>query len=193
VIRLSLFRDGSVRKLAAGEQRRVEAAQAGDREAFDGLVADHQAEVRKFVTKRVQRESVDDLVQDIWLAAWTSIGEFDSRSRFKTWLYGIAINKCKSYYRNSSRRLPPLPLADVPLDKALRQDIHGPTDLEARLSAFIESLPDNHRQLLDLYYYGELTLPEISRLLDRNLNTVKYQFYRAHTELANLLKEDSPR
>ena len=61
------------------------------------------------------------------------------------------------------------------------------SDLEARVSSQIEHLSDNHRQLLDLYYYGELTLPEISRLLDRNLNTVKYQFYRAHSELAALL------
>lgn len=187
MIRLSQLREGAVRRLASSEQRRVEAAQDGNREAFDGLVADHQSEIRKFVGKRVAKEQVDDLLQDIWVAAWTSMGEFDSRSRFRTWLYGIAINKCKTHYRSQQRRVVHLSLDDV-LPEKQRPAAQG-SDLEAQLSSFIEMLSDNHRQLLDLYYYGELTLPEISKLLDRNLNTVKYQFYRAHTELANLLKE----
>lgn len=187
MIRLSALREGAVRRLASSEQKRVLAAQAGDREAFDGLLASHQNEIRKFLVKRVSKDQVDDLLQDIWLAAWTSISEFDSRSRFRTWLYGIAINKCKSHYRSQQRRLAHLSLDDVLPEK---QAPSSPgSEVEAQLTSLIEMLSENHRQLLDLYYFGELTLPEISRLLDRNLNTVKYQFYRAHTELANLLKE----
>jgi RNA polymerase sigma-70 factor, ECF subfamily len=187
VIRLSALREGAVRRLASSEQKRVEAAQAGDREAFDGLVANHQNEIRKFVLKRISKDQVDDLLQDIWVAAWTSISEFDNRSRFRTWLYGIAINKCKSHYRSQQRRMAHLSLDDVLPEKQAKGPVGS--EIEAQLSSLVEMLSENHRQLLDLYYYGELTLPEISRLLDRNLNTVKYQFYRAHTELANLLKE----
>lgn len=66
------------------------------------------------------------------------------------------------------------------------------SDLEAILPSLMERLSDTHRQLLDLYYYGELTLPEISRMVDRNLNTVKYQFYRAHEEMAKLIQEGRP-
>jgi RNA polymerase sigma-70 factor, ECF subfamily len=189
MIRLSALREGAVRRMASTEQGRVEGAQCGDRESFDALVAEHQRDIRKFVSKRVAKEHVDDLLQDVWLAAWTSICEFDSRSRFRTWLYGIAINKCKSHYRSLQRRLTQLPLEQI----VPEQSSPGTrsSEFELRLPSSIESLSDNHRQLLDLYYYGELTLPEISRLLDRNLNTVKYQFYRAHTELGNLLKADS--
>lgn len=188
MIRLSVLREGAVRRLASSEQKRVVAAQSGDRDAFDGLVANHEREIRKFVLKRVQKEHADDLLQEIWLAAWTSMGEFDSRSRFRTWLYGIAINKCKSHYRSQQRRVAHLSLDDVVPE---REKPSAPTsDLEAKLPTLLEMLSENHRQLLDLYYYGELTLPEISRLLDRNLNTVKYQFYRAHAELSTLIEED---
>lgn len=117
------------------------------------------------------------------------MGEFDSRSRFRTWLYGIAINKCKSHYRSQQRRVAHLSLDDIVPE---REKPAAPTsDLEAKLPTLLEMLSENHRQLLDLYYYGELTLPEISRLLDRNLNTVKYQFYRAHAELSTLIEEDA--
>ena len=187
MIRLSVLREGAVRRLASSEQKSVEAAQAGNREAFDALLEKHRGEIRKFVLKRISKEQADDLLQDIWLAAWTSIREFDSRSRFRTWLYGIAINKCKTLYRSQQRRLANLSLDDV-IPERPHVSAQG-SDLEARLPSLLEMLSENHRQLLDLYYYGELTLPEISRLLDRNLNTVKYQFYRAHTELGNLIKE----
>ena len=40
-----------------------------------------------------------------------------------------------------------------------------------------------------MYYYAELTLAEIAEALGRNVNTVKYQFYRAHTQVAEHLKE----
>jgi RNA polymerase sigma-70 factor, ECF subfamily len=187
MIKLSALREGTVRRLASSEQRRVESAQCGDREAFDALVSEHQGEIRKFILKRVSREQVDDLLQEIWVAAWTSIGEFDCRSRFRTWLYGIAINKCKSHYRSQQRRLAHLSLDDMLPDP--QQPASQGSELEARLPTLLDMLSDNHHQLLDLYYYGELTLPEISRLLDRNLNTVKYQFYRAHSELGNLMKQ----
>ena len=190
MIRLPALREGANRRLMAGEQKRVDAARNGSREDFDALVSDYQGEIRKFVQKRVPKDSADDLVQEIWLAAWTSMAEFDGRSRFKTWLYGIAINKCKTLYRSQQRRTVPLSLTEGVADRIESEPLRPGSDIEARLSEHVEALPDHHRQLLDLYYYGELTLPEISRLLDRNLNTVKYQFYRAHTELANMLKED---
>ena len=188
MIRLSAIREGAVRRLASSEQKRIEAAQQGDREAFDVLLDRHSAEIRKFVVRRVSKELADDLLQDIWLAAWSSIGEFDCRSRFRTWIYGIAINKCKTLYRTQQRRSATVSLDDVVLDR--QKPVVQTSDLEAKLPSFIEMLSENHRQLLDLYYYGELTLPEISRLLDRNLNTVKYQFYRAHKELGDLIKEE---
>jgi RNA polymerase sigma-70 factor (ECF subfamily) len=191
VMRLSALREGAVRRLASSEQKSVEAAQTGDREAFDALVQRHENEIRKFLSRRIAKEQVDDLLQDIWLAAWTSMGEFDSRSRFRTWLYGIAINKCKTHYRSQQRRLAHLSLDDVVPDR--QTPAARMSDIEALLPSLLEMLNENHRQLLDLYYYGELTLPEMSRLLDRNLNTIKYQFYRAHTELSTLIKEHGPK
>src|SRR5436853_7597996 len=106
----------------------------------------HRPEIRKFILKRVPKELADDLLQEIWLAAWTSMAEFDSRSRFRTWLYGIAINKCKTFYRSQQRRAPLLSLEDVVPDRQRP----GPqtSELEARLPSLIEALSDNHQHLL---------------------------------------------
>jgi RNA polymerase sigma factor (sigma-70 family) len=51
----------------------------------------------------------------------------------------------------------------------------------------LRTLPEAQREVVELYYYAELTLPEIATSLNRNLNTVKYQFYRAHQAVAREL------
>lgn len=47
----------------------------------------------------------------------------------------------------------------------------------------LAELEETQREVIELYYYAQLTLAEIATVLERNLNTVKYQFYRAHSEL----------
>ena len=58
--------------------------------------------------------------------------------------------------------------------------------------AALSELPEAQREVLELYYYAELTLAEIADSLGRNLNTVKHQFYRAHAMAADRLPEYRP-
>jgi len=63
--------------------------------------------------------------------------------------------------------------------KAL-SDAYRAVELRETIQAALKSVPDEQREVLELYYYAGQTLAEIGQALGRNLNTVKYQFYRAH-------------
>ena len=169
----------------AGETRRVRAAIAGDRTAFDELVGIYEPEIRRYVCKRIVAESVDDVLQDIWLAAWAALPNFDERSRFKTWVYGICLHKIRDHYRSLKRSLP-----EVKLNDQIAVESHAGVDMATviALPAMLASLTESQREVLELYYFSQLNLPEIARALSRNLNTVKYQFYRAHSELADMME-----
>lgn len=133
-------------------------------------------------------ESVDDVLQDVWLAAWAALPSFDQRSRFKTWLYGICLHKIQDHYRVMKRRVPAVELSE----DLIRTSTSGvDADLVATIPSMLARLTDSQREVLELYYFCELNLPEISQALGRNLNTVKYQFYRAHSELADMMQEDN--
>lgn len=73
------------------------------------------------------------------------------------------------------------------------EEIADPRSMENRViiresvRAALSKLQDAQREVVELYYYAELTLPEIAEALKRNLNTVKYQFYRAHDQVAREL------
>lgn len=180
-----LFRDENSRR----EERLILAAQRGDDRAFEELLKTNEEALRRYVASRVGREMVDDIVQETRVAAWITLRSFSGRSRLKAWLLGIAYHKCQDYHRGrmGHRR------GEVTLDEALF-DLPDPRDpftaTETKLLArsVMEALPDAQREVMELYYYGGLTLLEVASVLGRAVNTVKSQFYRAHARALEILR-----
>jgi RNA polymerase sigma-70 factor (ECF subfamily) len=171
------------------EQKLIDAAKRGDRVAFDRLIAQHETQLRGFVARRINPNVVDDIVQDIWIASWDSIRSFAGRSRFKAWLYQIAVHKCADYQR--ARWIPTLPIHEPTVESMLpNTSFEANSNNRHDVSQALILLPDQQREVLELYYWADLTLAEIATALDRNLNTVKYHFYKAHTSISELLDDE---
>lgn len=169
----------------------VKAAVAGDRQSFDLLARRHDAELRGFLTRRVGTQDMDDVAQEVWLAAWTSIKSFSGKGRFKTWLYTIAVFKVRDLYRRRERDRVVIPAAEAGVAEMPQE----PMDAEFQrqwVDLALDALTADQRQLLELYYFAELTLPEIAGVLNKSLSAVKYQFYRAHKDVAESMRESAP-
>jgi RNA polymerase sigma-70 factor (ECF subfamily) len=163
-------------------------ARKGSRSAFDALRRQHEQSLRGFVARRVGAEGCDDLTQDIWLACWQALPKYAGRARFKAWLYGIATHKCADYLRaraQHARRQETAELTDI-----AAPDAYSALELRQAVQEALRLLPNEQREVLELYYYAELTLAEIAQTLSRNLNTVKYQFYRAHAQVGKELQTE---
>lgn len=184
-----------------GDSGLVEAARRGDRHAFDMLVSTYQTQLKGFIGRRVGAEAVDDLAQDVWIGVWNALPRFERRACFRTFLYGVAVHKCMDYHRGQKRTgggaVSASALTEGVMNAAMSASSSGdmtahktPEELYAAAESretvriVVDTLPQAQREVLDLYYWAELTLPEIARVLDRNLNTVKYQFYRGHDLVA---------
>jgi RNA polymerase sigma-70 factor (ECF subfamily) len=82
-------------------------AQAGDREAFAEIVARHERMIRGMVRFWARgRLDHDDLVQEIYLRAWRSLGQLEEPLRFLAWLQGIARNVCRTALRRLAHEPP---------------------------------------------------------------------------------------
>ncbi|MBE0536899.1 MAG: RNA polymerase sigma factor [Phycisphaerae bacterium] len=78
------------------EHSLVAAFKNGDGSAFDRLVATHYGEVRQLVHRLSGWDGdTEDVVQDVFLAAFLGLKKFDGRSSLRTWLFAIAMNKCR--------------------------------------------------------------------------------------------------
>jgi RNA polymerase sigma-70 factor (ECF subfamily) len=175
--------------LAGGrsESRLVRAARERNREAFSDLMHRYSPALRRFAARRVPPSECDDILQDTWLAAWEGIQSFDDNSKLRTWLYSICYHKIQDHWRREHRIPPTAHALDTESLASYLPADFSQVELRESLREYWDSCTPDQRELLRLYYADGLTLNEISGVLTRNLNTVKYQFYRAHEAASRAL------
>ena len=173
------------------ETRLIRSAQRGDKSAFDALVRSHAGALLGFLARQVGPDAAEDVLQETWMAGWTALKTYRGQARFKAWLYAIAQHKCRDYQR-VNKHMAVEELSDGLPGLPVSKDAYAAVDRTQAVRAALAGLPDAQQEVLELYFYAELTLPEIAETLGRNLNTVKYQFYRAHAQAALALKEYAP-
>lgn len=173
----------------------------GEAGAFDELVALHQPRVTRLVHRllgwRGARSDVDDVVQEVFLAALKAGPRFRGQASLATWLTTITLNQCRSHQRR--RRFASLFLArrDHGNDSeppASRPPVgHGLTGAEtsARVRSAVQALPPRDREVVVLRYFESMTPAEIGTATGQSKNAVEVRLHRARARLAEALRDVS--
>jgi len=177
-------------------KRRVRAARAGDREAFDQLVKGFRDRVLAFIRSRIPegfREKLDpeEILQDALIRAFQAIRNFrgDDPEAFRRWVAGIA-NKAVLRARDRLKRQPALqirddiPAKDVSPTKALRRE-----ERFDRLQNAIDSLSRDHRQVIHLTRIQGMSLKEAAGKMGRSPEAVRKLFWRALQQLRKAMTD----
>jgi RNA polymerase sigma-70 factor (ECF subfamily) len=177
----------------------VEAVLSGERNAFSELVGRHQRGVLAFAARMTgDREAAPDIAQETFLKAFCSLGSFDPRFRFSTWLYRIASNCAVDHLRRRRARIPSRAGRDAESESPetqIRASDPSPDqllrcrELAGRLDEEIRALPPRYRQLLHLRHKGQLRYDEIARATGIPIGTVKNRIFRAREILRNRLAD----
>ena len=140
------------------------------------------------------RETAEELTQDVFLKAFEKLNKFKGESKFSSWLYRIAYNTAISHVRKKKLILPAIDEAiidsvpdnavDVLLDKA-EDEV-----LLAHLESAIEKLTAEEKGIVVLYYYQEKPLVEVSEILGISLSNAKVKLYRVRKKLYVLIKDE---
>ncbi len=197
----------------------VVAVMGGDTAALSVLYDRHAAVVYRTAFRRLgDRETAEEVVQDVWLTLWDRGGMFDAaQGSLPGWLCAIARNRAIDRLRALGRRPGALPLSAVlatedDADRVLAMStilastavpgdpelVLDELDLRDAMMAALGTLPPDERAVLELGYYGELSQSEIAQRLDIPLGTVKTRTRRALLRLrgamapAGGLSADSP-
>jgi len=158
----------------------------GDAAAFDLLFSRYQDYVYHIIYGIVgSAEDARDLTQDVFLQVYRSLGQFKRGSRFATWLYRIAVNKAVDAARGS-RRWRFLPLFDTPgiLERKADSELEPEAtyvrgEKRNAIQATLMMCPVNHREVLVLKYYRELSVEEIADTLRCSVSAAKVRLHRA--------------
>jgi len=162
----------------------------------------HRPRVERYLRKMVRDEDAEDLVQETFLRASRSLGDFRCEAEPSTWLYRIATNVCLDFYRRrrAARRdaarleegIDPEDLAETAgefEEPRLTAEILAETSEMGRcVREYVDSLPESFRATLVLHDLEDLSNPEVARALGWSLEKTKVTVHRARRRLREVLE-----
>ena len=121
----------------------------------------------------------EDICQTVFLKYLTENRAFESGEHEKAWIIRASVNACKDYLKSAFFR------HSVPLDEA--KEICAPEEPGPVLLDALQTLPENYRISLYLYYYEEYSTKEIASILRKRENTVSAWLSRGRRKLRQYL------
>jgi RNA polymerase sigma-70 factor (ECF subfamily) len=170
----------------------VDRVRAGDVAAFRELYAQHSRQVARQLAFLVPRADLEDVLQDVFVEVFRSIGRFERKSAFTTWLYRVTVHVAMKARRKQTRSrldivedLPDQPDAAAgPLDTSLS------AERQARVETLLEQLSPKKRAVLVMHDLQGVEAARIAEVLETNVLTVRTRLFYARKELEALAKAD---
>jgi len=167
----------------------------GDEEAMKRLILRHKAYIQRLVTRILGNEAeADDVVEEAFVRVYRYRRRYNSRRKFATWLYTIALNLARNQFRNRARRPEFIPLEALNEEElelehiALKWNPSPDARLESEerlreLEAIIDDLPPQLRESLNLFALEEEHQAEIALELGCSRKAVEQRVYHARQRL----------
>ena len=159
-------------------------------EQFHSLVDEHTDYLLRLAFLYVHNfASAEDIVQDAFFQFYCSQDTFQQKSSIKTCLTRITINKCKDYLK--SWRYRKMVLTNTFNEPTKQSNIVIKNNERSEIAEAVMSLPIPYREVIILYYYQELTIPQIAHLTEIHENTLKTRLRKAKMLLQQKLTSHS--
>ena len=142
--------------------------------AIDEIIDTYSDTVYKVAYSQIKnRSDAEDVFQNVFLKYLKKQPDFINQQHAKAWFIRVTINCCKDIWKSSWNR------RTQPLEENLVSDVKE----ENTLDEFLTKLLPKYRIVIHLFYYEEMSISEISKLLRRKESTVKMQLTRARRML----------
>lgn len=162
--------------------------QNGDFHIFGVLVERYQDKLNRYAKRfLLGYEDSEDMVQEVFIKAYTNIQGFDTNRSFNSWIYRIAhnefINAIKKRGREPLSFFDPDTLFPHPIAPQQADDEVKDNELRSMLDGYLEKLDPKYREPLVLYFYEEKNYQEIADILHIPVSTVGVRLSRAKQAL----------
>jgi RNA polymerase sigma-70 factor (ECF subfamily) len=183
------------RDAQAEDRKLVVAILQKDRKATAEFIARYADPVYRYVRSRLvpRLDLVDDLVQEVFLAAWENLGAYRGDSPLGSWLQGIARHKVENYYRACLRAPLPLEEASQNAPKVMEVDIDELLDhrrLQEKAQSVLATLPQAYRLALLWRYWEQRSAHEMAMRTGKTEKAIERLLARAREMFRERWKND---
>jgi len=171
---------------------------AGDQEAFELLVTRYHGPLLSYVTSQLKdRGKAEDIVQETFIRLIRHLKRHGGMEQLRPWLYKVALNLCRDYWRSASYRSEYAGIDTIPedIDPSPRaEELIERQETVQQLAETMTMLPELQQEVVRMRFFHDLKLQEIAELLGLPLSSVKSHLYGGLRKLKRVLSRsaDSP-
>lgn len=165
----------------------------GDTAAFSILVDQYKILVFTLALRMLKnREEAEEVAQDTFIKIFKSLSKFKGDAKLSSWIYRVTYNTCLDSLKKRKKEYNTVAIDEYTehqvktVDNAL--DKLEASERKQAVKDCIERLPSEDSFLMTLYYFEELSLEEISKIIGLTTNNVKVKLFRSRKKLATILK-----
>ena len=164
---------------------------SGDRDKYAVLVDRYKTMVYSVAYRMLgDAEAANDMAQESFISAYAGLNSFHFGSKFSSWLYRIAVNKCRDYLRGKKEMVSLDAIAEVSACRDLTpEEAASCRQTEDVIQKALNMLPEEYRELIILKHIEELDYKEIAAILGVGVNALKVRSHRGREMLKKILQE----
>lgn len=162
--------------------------QTGDHSAFEKIVERYHGRLLYYIRRILARaDNADDILQEVWLAAFRQLRTLKNPEAFPVWLYRVARNKAIGELR--ANRLVPRPVEDIAAPDEPDNTEEFSADNAAQVHAGLDKLRPEHKEVLVLRFLEQMSYQDIAAVVGCRLGTVRSRIYYAKGALRKEMEE----
>lgn len=166
----------------------------GDQAAFEAFIHRYHVPIHQYVERLLKdAKKAEDVVQETFIRLLKQLKNKQIPSYPKAWLYRVASNICKDYWRSAQYRSEDtakeeMPVTEDPLASVV--EIYEKQETRKEILHSLSHLSQSQQQIVMLRFYQDMKLKEIAEIMDLPLGTVKSNLFHALKKLKKVLEED---
>ena len=167
----------------------VEKTRQGDRSAFEKLYSETSRSVYFTALKMLaNEENAKDVMQDTFITAIEKLNDLDDAAKFPKWVNSIAVNKCRRYFRKTpedSLDEQTEQGIEIKDDESFIPEEYVSDDIKRKviMDIITKELSEVQRQTIIMYYYDEMSLEDITKVMECPLKTVSSRLCSAREKI----------
>ena len=164
-----------------------------DRRAFEELYRKYQTRLARFVGNLVrQPQIVEEVLDDTLMVVWERAADFKGESKLSTWIFAIAYRKAMKAIRRYDAPVEDHEAENRASQEVSPEDAFGQARLHCVLRDVMNELSPDHRGVVELTYFQDLSYREIAEIMDCPVDTVKTRMFYARRQLKLRLDGELP-
>ena len=173
------------------DQEIIDSVKKGNSSDYSIIVNRYKNKAFSMLKRMLKNDfDAEEILQDCFLKAYNSIGSFKGESKFSSWFYRIVYNSALTKLSSQKRKIESEMISvedNFNLVSEYNSDDIDKKDLKEFIHEIINKLPERYSAIITMFYLNEMSIEEISEVMQLSVSNVKVMLYRSRNALRDLI------